>query len=112
MDKINLYRQHIQELLTERAKRRSPNDPVTSETVFDTVNERYLLVHVGWKNNNTRIYGCIIHVDLKDEKIWVQYDGTEDAIADQLVERGVPKKDIVLAYHAPNVRQYTEFALG
>jgi XisI protein len=47
-----------------------------------------------------------------DEKFWVQHDGTEDAIADQLVEKGVPKKDIVLAYHAPYVRQYTEFALG
>jgi XisI protein len=46
------------------------------------------------------------------KKIWVQHDGTEDAIADQLVEKGVPKKDIVLAYHAPYVRQYTEFALG
>jgi hypothetical protein len=36
-------------------------------------------------------------------KIWVQHDGTEDAIADQLVEKGVPKQEIVLAYHAPNV---------
>ncbi|WP_333313505.1 element excision factor XisI family protein [Microcoleus sp. Z1_B5] len=41
-----------------------------------------------------------------------RYDGTEDAIADWLVAKGVPKQDIVLAYHAPYVRQYTEFALG
>jgi hypothetical protein len=112
MDKINLYRQHIQELLTERASLRSPNDPISSETIFDLVKDRYMLVHVGWKNNNTRIYGCILHVDIKDDKIWVQHDGTEEAIADQLVARGVPKQDIVLAYHAPNVRQYTEFAVG
>ncbi|MEL6381452.1 MAG: element excision factor XisI family protein [Cyanobacteria bacterium J06626_18] len=32
--------------------------------------------------------------------------------ADYLVELGVPKQDIVLVYHAPNVRKYTEFALG
>ncbi|MHC5819580.1 MAG: element excision factor XisI family protein, partial [Nostoc sp.] len=31
---------------------------------------------------------------------------------DQLVARGVPKQEIVLAYHAPSVRQYTEFAVG
>jgi XisI protein len=112
MDQITLYRQYIQELLTERAKLRSPNDPVTSETIFDTVRDRYLLVNVGWKDNSTRIYGCILHVDIKDGKIWVQHDGTEEAIADRLVERGVPKQKIVLAYHAPHVRQYTEFALG
>ena len=52
------------------------------------------------------------HVDIIDGKIWVQHDGTEDVIADQLVEKGVPKQDIVLAYHAPNVRKYTDFALG
>lgn len=112
MDKLSLYRQYIQELLTERAKLRSPIDPVASETIFDTISDRYQLVNVGWKDASTRIYGCVLHVDIKDGKIWVQHDGTENAIADQLVARGVPKQDIVLAYHAPHVRQYTEFALG
>lgn len=112
MDKINLYRQHIRELLTKRAKLRSPDDPVVSETIFDTVQDRYLLVNVGWKDNNTRIYGCVIQVDIIDGKIWVQHDFTEEAIADRLVARGVPKQDIVLAYHPPNVRQYTDFAAG
>jgi hypothetical protein len=35
MDKLSLYRQLIQESLAERAKLRSPNDPVKSETIFD-----------------------------------------------------------------------------
>jgi hypothetical protein len=112
MDKLNLYRKLIRESLLERAKLRSPNDPVKSQTVFDPEGDHYQLVSVGWKNSDTRIYGCVIHVDIIDEKFWVQHDGTEDAIADQLVEKGVPKKDIVLAYHAPYIRQYTEFALG
>jgi hypothetical protein len=112
MDKLSLYRQYIQELLTQRAKLRSPSDPVESETIFDTVIDRYQLVNVGWKDSSTRIYGCALHVDIKDGKIWVQHDGTEYAIADQLVALGVPKQDIVLAYHAPHVRQYTEFAVG
>ncbi|WP_202981361.1 element excision factor XisI family protein [Microcystis aeruginosa] len=42
----------------------------------------------------------------------MQQDGTAAAIADKLVARRVPKQDIVLAYHRPHVRQYTEFALG
>ncbi|WP_287721272.1 MULTISPECIES: element excision factor XisI family protein [unclassified Microcystis] len=42
----------------------------------------------------------------------MQHDGTAAPIADKLVARGVPKQDIVLAYHGPPVRQYTEFALG
>ena len=111
MDKLSLYRQYIQELLTQRAKLRSPDAPVESETIFDTVSDRYQLVNVGWKNASTHIYGCVLHVDIKEGKIWVQHDGTENAIclqqrfaiADQLVALGVPKQDIVLAYHAPRL---------
>jgi hypothetical protein len=112
MDKLDLYRQLIQQCLEKRAKLRSKNDPVESQTIFDPQSNRYLLINVGWKNSNTRIYGCVLHVDIRDRKIWVQHDGTEDAIADQLVTLGVPKQDIVLAYHAPYVRQYAEYALG
>ena len=112
MDKLDLYRQLIQELLLERAELRSPGDPVRTQTIFDREGDHYQLVNLGWKGSSTRIYGCVLHVDIVDGKIWVQHDGTEDAIADQLVSRGVPKQDIVLAYHAPHVRQYTEFAVS
>ena len=112
MDKIASYRKLIQDILVERANLRAPSDPVQSQTIFDRENDRYQLVHVGWKNAHTRIYGCIIHVDIIDGKIWVQHDGTEDAVADELVANGIPQQDIVLAYHAPSMRQYTEFAVG
>ncbi|MGD1700213.1 XisI protein [Dapis sp. BLCC M229] len=81
MDKLDLYRQLIQELLTARAKLRSANDPIKSQTVFDREGDHYQLINLGWKDNNTRIYGCVIHVDIIDGKIWVQHDGTEEAIA-------------------------------
>ncbi|MGL5083305.1 MAG: XisI protein [Microcoleaceae cyanobacterium] len=112
MDKLNLYRQLIQESLTERAKLRSPSDPIKSQTIFDREGDHYQLVNLGWKDSSTRIYGCALHVDIMNRKIWVQHDGTEDAIADQLVDKGVPKQDIVLAYQAPHVRHYTEFAVS
>jgi hypothetical protein len=112
MDKLNLYRQLIEESLKERAKLRSPNDPIVSITICDREGDHYQLVNLGWKDNSTRIYGCALHVDIIDGTIWVQHDGTEDAIADTLVAKGIPKQDIVLAYHAPNVRKYTEFAVG
>ncbi|NJP11260.1 MAG: XisI protein [Cyanobacteria bacterium CRU_2_1] len=112
MDKLNWYRQLIQESLVERAKLRSPSDPIKSQTIFDREGDHYQLVNLGWKNSNTRIYGCALHVDIINDKIWVQHDGTEDAIADQLADKGVPKQDIVLAYQAPHVRQYTEFAVS
>lgn len=47
MDKIDLYREIIQRLLTTRARSRSPQDAVTSQTVFDLKNDHYQMVNLG-----------------------------------------------------------------
>ena len=59
-----------------------------------------------------RVHGCLVHVDIIDGKIWIQRDGTERGIARELVEAGVPKDRIVLAFHSPAKRQQTEFAVS
>ncbi|MGK7885916.1 MAG: element excision factor XisI family protein [Crocosphaera sp.] len=33
-----------------------------------------------------------------------------DGVANDLVTAGIPKNDIVLAFHPPKLRQYTDFA--
>ncbi len=111
MDKLTLYRQHIQSILTHHCQLDPVSKDMETYTVFDIQGDHYQVISVGWENG-FRMYGCLIHVDIKDEKIWIQYDGTEYAVANELIDRGVPKQDIVLAYHAPYARRYTEFALG
>ena len=71
---------------------------------------KYELVHVGWKGS-TRIHGSVIHVDVREGKVWIQYDGTERGIAEELVELGIPRDHIVLAFHPPDVRSHTRFAV-
>ena len=56
------------------------------------------------------VYGTIIHVDIRDGKIWIQRDFTEEGVVSVLVELGVPKMDIVLGFKPPYVRQFTGFA--
>ena len=56
--------------------------------------------------------GCILHIDIIDGKIWIQHDGTEGGIALDLIDHGVPKQDIVLGFHSPFKRQFTDFAVG
>ena len=55
-----------------------------------------------------RIHACLIHIDRKGEKIWVQRD--EYGVANELVDLGVPREDIVLGFQAPYKRPYTDFA--
>jgi hypothetical protein len=108
MDNNTQYRQHLQTLLKQRASRVWDNR-IQPQTLFDLENDHYQLVYVGWRDSK-RVYGVILHADIIDGKIWIQQDGTEEGLANQLVELGIPKQDIVLAFAPPNLRQYTEFA--
>ncbi len=110
MDKLTLYRSYIQEILRDRAYLPLGDTEVEAQTIFDTRNDHYQLVHTGWQDDN-RLYGCVVHVDIKNGRFWIQYDGTEVGIANDLVDKGVPKEDIVLAFHAPYKRPYTDFAV-
>lgn len=101
----------MQQILTRYAQIQPAYGEIERETIFDRDRDRYQVVNTGWENRR-RVYGCLIHIDIKDGKIWVQYDGTERGIANELVELGIPKQNIVLAYQSPYMRQFTEFAVG
>jgi hypothetical protein len=92
MERIN-YGELVQTILSQH----SGNDLDTEtevQLVFDTEREHYQVLHLGW-DEQKRVYGCVIHVDIKNEKIWIQRDRTEAGVANKLVAAGVPKEDIV-----------------
>jgi XisI protein len=111
MANLEQYSQNVQKLLQEYAAFSKDEQEVETELIFDTIRNHYQLVHVGWQNDR-RIYGCIIHLDIKDGKIWLQHNGTENDIAEELVEMGIPKTDIVIGFHSPFKRQFTEYAVS
>jgi XisI protein len=111
MAKLEKYQESIQKLLEEYAAFSQDDLEVETELIFDITRDRYQLVHVGWQNDR-RIYGCILHLDIKDGKIWLQHNGTENDIAAELVDMGVPKFDIIIGFQSPFKRQFTEYAVG
>lgn len=87
------------------------NDPESQiQLIIDEPQGHYLLVETGW-HQNRRIYGTLIHIDLVNEKIWIQQDGTEEGIANELVNLGVSPQQIVLAYKTLERRKITDFAV-
>jgi hypothetical protein len=111
MDKLNQYRNFVQQLIEEYANYRPVHGDVEVETIFDTKRDHYQLIYVGW-DDEQRIHGCSLHIDIKDGKIWIQHNGTESHPAQKLVALGVPKQDIVLGFQSPYKRPLTEFASG
>jgi hypothetical protein len=77
---------------------------------FDEQRDQYLWLQVGWEPH--RVHGITLHLRLKNDQIWIEQDWTENGITSHLLEAGVPKKDIVLAFQPAEMRTLTDFATG
>lgn len=111
MAPLETYRTQIQELLQQYMDERPVFEELETQMVVDTAHDHYQLVNVGWVNKR-RVYGCVLHIDIKGDKVWIQHNGTERFVAEELVALGVPKDRIVLGFHSPFRRQFTEFAVN
>ncbi len=112
MDKVAKYRECVQQLIADRANSDTTTKAdVEVQLVMDTVRDHYQWMNVGWEEFK-RIYHCFIHLDIKDGKIWIQQNWTEDDLAADLVEMGVPPEDIVLGLQPPFKRPYTDYGVA
>ena len=109
MDTLDRYRNIIRTIIQEYAQYKPARGDIEIEVIFDEPNDHYELMHSGW-NGKYRIHGSVVHIDIRNQKVWIQYDGTEDGVAEELVKAGIPHDQIVLAFKPPEVRQYTDFA--
>src|SRR5947209_13532664 len=111
MDNLSGYRKLIRELIQKYATYRPARGDVQIEVIIDEGQDHYELMYSGW-NGPYRIHGSVLHVDIRDGKIWIQHDGTEAGIAEELVEAGVARDQIVLAFKPPDIRPHTGFAIA
>ncbi|MEC4807321.1 MAG: XisI protein [Jaaginema sp. PMC 1079.18] len=109
-NKLTHYQQIVQQLLREYAKNKPAYGEIEVETIFDTQRNHYLIVHIGWEDRRW-IHHCSIHLDIRNEKIWIFENATEHDIARDLVDLGVPKHDIVLGFHPPIMREMSDYAV-
>lgn len=110
-DNIIQYRTLIKQLLSEHAT--LANSARTTEreshVIFDEEHDRYMLLRTGWWGNE-RVNAPTLYVRLHNGKIWIEEDMTEEGLATDLLRAGVLNNQIVLAFHHPTIRSFTEFA--
>ena len=111
MDTLDTYRQCIEKVLCDYAQLPYAYGEVEREVVSDRHGDHYLLLAVGW-DGAQRVHGSVVHIDIINGKVWIQRDGTEHGIAEELVAVGIPRDHIVLAFHPPDLRQYTGYSVA
>ncbi len=111
MDKLARYRELIKHILAGHIaiSDRQPDPGIERFMVADEIRDHYFLFSLGWVEDR-RIRNFNVYVRIVNGKFYIEHDLTEAGIATELLEAGVPEQDIVLAFHAPELRQYTEFA--
>jgi len=105
MDRLDEFRNLIRSILNEHARIPFAVGELQCETVFDQDSDRYVLMVVGRDYADRRVDTALVHIDIIDGKIWVQYDGTEYGVAQELIDAGVPEDQIVLGFLPPDLRQ-------
>jgi hypothetical protein len=110
METLSRYRQVIISVLSDLAEA-SARDKVEILSLFDSAHVNYLLLDVGW-DGVRRIHHIVAHLRIHNNKIWVEADNTDALIVQQLLDVGIPKQSIVLAFHSPQKRPLTEFAVA
>lgn len=111
MANLEHYRQCIQTILTKHGGFKPKRGDVETELIFDTTHDHYQLMYVGW-NELSRVYHSVMHFDIKDGKIWIQQNMTDVDLAQELLEMGVAKEDIVLGLQPPYKRPYTGYGVA
>jgi XisI protein len=112
MDRTDEYRLIVERIIKDYASIKSAYGQIETEAIIDRENDHYEVVDVGWDNKSRRVHGTVIHLDIIGGKVWIQYDGTDRPVADELLAAGIPPEDIVLAFHPPRLRHLTGFAVG
>ena len=89
MDNLNRYRHIIRELIQRYAQHKPACGEVQIEVIFDETNDHYELIYAGW-NGPYRIHGSVLHIDIRQEKVWIQYDGQRTALLKSVSKRVFP----------------------
>jgi XisI protein len=111
--KIKKYQDILIQYLEEEGAN-PPSNPNGGDyqVIADTVRNHYQLASIGWFGDQYHS-SILLHFDIyPDGKIWIQANWTDSLVGQELVQRGVSPKDIVLGFQAPESRKYTAYAEG
>ncbi len=86
-------------------------DGLEATVIIDREGKHYQLLNSGWRKDEYQFY-VIFHFDIKDGKVWLQENRTDVLIAQELSDKGIPKKDIVLGLQYPELRADTGYAVA
>ena len=111
MDRLDRYPQIVRLLIEEYASYKPAYGDIRTDAVVDRERDHYEVMEVGW-HGDRRVHGSIIHIDIRNGKVWLEYNGTDARLGEAMVAAGIPRTDIVLGFQPEELRALTGFGVG
>ena len=112
MDKLTRYRGAVRHCLLDwyaYLNRATPRlDDI--DCLIDEERDNYMITFTGWRDGK-RHRQDYIFVRIREGKIWVEEDRSDDPVAEELLRLGVPMEDIVLGLLPPDVRHHSGYGV-
>lgn len=109
MDKLEKYKQIIESVVKKHAQYQPSHGQIESLSICDREADNYLLMDTGWDKTG-RVHAVVFHLRIVEGKVWIEWDGTERGITENLLDLGVAPEDIVLGFIRPENRKFTDFS--
>lgn len=101
----------LKDIMDSYSKIKLSHGEVRYQKIADIEQGIFQLKLIGFDGSD-QIYGSIFDAEIINNKIYLHFDGTDVGIANELVERGIPKDQIVLGWLPPRVRHLTGYAVS
>jgi hypothetical protein len=97
MDTTASVREIVKDVIRQYAALRPSHGEIRLDSVLDETQDRYALLQVGW-DRGRRVRGLLLYLVVVDDKVYIEYDGMERGIMEDLLQHGVAEEDIAFAY--------------
>ena len=94
------YSQILEKVVKRHAQFQPANGNIQTHVVCDREMDEYTVIDSGWNEKGRRIYDVVLHFRLQDGIVHVERDNTDAEVVRELLESGIAKTDIILAYNA------------
>lgn len=104
---LKSYAQILSEVVREWGETGASLHPIDTEVICDLQSGNFLLIGVGWRKE-ARVHSMYFHARIREAKIWIEWDGIDPSIIEELLQRGIPRDAMVFGFLHPSMRSAVE----
>lgn len=109
MDKLEKYQQILRETVNRHASFQPANGNIKTYAIIDEAGYNFMVIDAGWNEKKRRVYDVTLHFRIENAMIYVERDNTDAEVVRELLEKGVDKDDVILAFNDTPFQKLTDW---